>query len=128
MLRNREIGILALVPSQWEGSSWRPTHYILSRLASYYKVLWVSPSLNYRNIFHREPFWSTSRGLNKISPYFWAYSPERYLPKLPTRYGLSNLNEFVDGIRVRKIKSMLTAMGIKRLILYVWRPQFGSGP
>ena len=121
-----DVGILALVPSQWEGYSWRPTHYILSRLARYYKVLWVSPSLNYKNVFHPKSFWSTSRGLNKISPNFWTYSPERYLPQLPIRYGLSGLNEFVDGIRVRKIKSMLTAMGIKRLILYVWRPQFGS--
>jgi glycosyltransferase involved in cell wall biosynthesis len=123
---NNEIGILALVPSQWQARSWRPSHYILSRLARFYKVLWVSPALNYKKVFHPKSFWGMSRGLIKVSPNFWAYTPERYLPLLPTRYGFSSLNGFAHGIRVRRIKSMLTAMGIKRIILYVWRPEFGS--
>ena len=36
------------------------------------------------------------------------------------------LERFLFRCRLGKIKSLLAAMGIKRIILYLWRPQFGS--
>ncbi len=123
MYHNNDTGILAFVPNLWEGY-WRPKHYIISRLSRDYKVLWVAPPLSWRKAFYAKSLRMTSRGVSKISPSLWTYSPERYLPGLPGRYGLKSLAGFVDGIRVRKIKSILAAMGIKRLILYIWKPEF----
>ncbi len=123
---HNDIGILTFVPDHWEGY-WRPKHYIMTRLARYYKILWVSPPLNLKNIVNANSTKNPPRGLNKISPSLWAYSPEWYSLHLSKRmFGLKSLNSFLQSVRVKRIKSLLKQMGIKRLILYVWKPEYSS--
>ena len=124
MYDDNDVGILTFVPDVWE-DYWMPRHHIMSRLSQHYKVLWVSPSLGWRQTI-RYGYKSTSpRGVKRISPTFWVYSPERYLPSVSPVYS-GPLYGFLDAMRVKRIKSLLNAMKIKRLILYVWRHDFVS--
>jgi glycosyltransferase involved in cell wall biosynthesis len=118
------IGILTFVPNVW-GGYWMPRHYIMSGLSQYYKILWVSPPLGWRNTGKNRSINLNlyQRGLKKISPNFWAYAPERYLPScLP--FGTCRV--FLNYIREKKINSMLKAMGVERVALYLWRPNFAK--
>jgi len=122
MLNENNIGILTCVPDLW-GDIWSSRHHVMSRLSRYYKVLWVSPPLPWRQVPSIGFSNMNTRGINRVSSNLWAYAPEWYLP-CKTRF------KFVlhcwDWARRRKIKRFLSEMGIKRLILYLWRPEYGS--
>ena len=115
-----DIGILTFVPDLWE-NCWMSRHHIMSRLSRYYKVLWVSPPLYWREAIRFRTAEISTRGVKKVSPSFWTYAPERYLP---FTYRFGKLAQFFQEARVRKIKSLLAEMGINRLALYIWRPEY----
>ena len=93
----------------------------MSGLSRYYKILWVSPPLGWRNTGRNRSINLYQRGLKKVSSNFWAYAPERYLPNcLP--FGTCRV--VLNNIRKKKITSMLKSMGIERLALYLWRPNY----
>ena len=43
-----DIGVIALVPDYW-GGPWMPRHYVLTRLARYFHVVWVDPPREWRD-------------------------------------------------------------------------------
>jgi len=100
-----------------------PRHHIMSRLAHHYKILWVSPPLSWRQAFIGGGAKLSTREVKKITPSLWAYAPERYLFDIAR---IKKLGEFLISCRVSKIEFFLAAMGIKRLILYIWKPEFAS--
>jgi glycosyltransferase involved in cell wall biosynthesis len=122
MITNPDIGIVCFAPDPW-GIYWMSRHQIMSRLAEHYKILWVAPPLKCRQALRFPESRKLSRGVKKITQSFWTYAPERYLFKI---YRLRMVERFLFSCRLRKIKSLLAAMGIKRIVLYLWRPQFGS--
>jgi len=95
----------------------------MSRLAPHYKILWVTPPLHWRSAIHLGGSGASSRGVRKLSPSFWTYAPERYLPTVYRSKGVEGL---FDKIRVKRIKSLLSSMGIKQLVLYIFNPMFAS--
>jgi glycosyltransferase involved in cell wall biosynthesis len=121
MDHDNDVGILAFVPDGWK-DPWMPRHHIMSRLSRFYKVLWVSPPLHWRESLRSRPL-SAKRGLDKISKDFWVYAPERYLS---VNYRFEKIEKCLVKRRIEKIKSLLEEMGIRRLILYIWRPEFDS--
>ncbi|HKE93132.1 MAG TPA: hypothetical protein VKB34_02410, partial [Povalibacter sp.] len=44
------LGIIALVPDEWNGIV-TVRHHVLQRLARYHRVLWVEPASNWREFF-----------------------------------------------------------------------------
>jgi glycosyltransferase involved in cell wall biosynthesis len=122
MQNDTDIGILCLAPEPW-GGHWMSRHQIMSRLARHYKILWVSPPVSWRRVIGRGSSKISARGFKKITQSFWAYAPERYLPAISR---IKIIGDFFFRCRVSKIKSLLAAMGVKRKILSIWRPEFGS--
>ena len=120
MSGNSDIGIICFAPELWD-TYWSVRHHVMSRLGHHYKVLWVSPSLSWRQALNVGGADLSSRGVKKVTSSFWAYAPERYLFDVGR---IKSLGEFLFTCRVIRIKSLLTAMGIKRVILYLWRPEF----
>jgi glycosyltransferase involved in cell wall biosynthesis len=95
----------------------------MSGLSQYYKILWVSPPLGWRNTGQNRSMnvYLYQRGLQKKSSKLWTYAPERYLPNcLP----FGTCRGFLNYLREKKINSMLKAMGVERVILYLWRPNY----
>jgi glycosyltransferase involved in cell wall biosynthesis len=122
MVGGTGVGILTFVPDRWE-SYWQSRHHIMSRLAAHYKVLWVSPPTNWRDVPTANPRSFFKTGIKKASTSFWTYSPESFLPIIyRPKWGANALQQ----LRIRRIKSYIAAMGIKRLIIYIWRPEFAS--
>jgi glycosyltransferase involved in cell wall biosynthesis len=120
MAANSDIGILTFVPEIWE-SYWLSRHQIMSRLSKFYKVLWVSTPLSWRQSIGIKKRTKAGRGVRKISATFWTYAPEIYLPDFQR---VRAVDQMFANVRVRRIKSLMKAMNIKRIILYIWRPNF----
>ncbi len=115
-----EIGVLALVPDEWD-VSWQPRHHVLTRLSSYFHVVWVNPAPEWRDMIGA---WVKSMGRQTAeiagAPGFVVYR-SRFFPKLYRPKWLANL---IYRQRLKRVWRLLRLRGCKKIILYLWRPEF----
>ncbi len=118
-----ELGVLALVPDPWD-SVWMPRHYVLSRLGRYFPTLWLEPSPDWREALRsllREP--RQSPPVQPGLPGFEVYRPSRLLPRL---YRPAIAADWVLRQRLAAACRQLRARGCRRILAYLWRPEFGA--
>lgn len=130
-IEKNKTGILAFVPDMWS-DIWQSRHHLLTGLSEYYKVLWVSPPTYWeacRNGFDRN--FIIGRGVHKISDQFWTFAfrlPLDYKPQYVKRgiitHGFRSYKKICLKLYIAQIKKLLRQMGIKKVILYIWRPDF----
>jgi glycosyltransferase involved in cell wall biosynthesis len=118
-----QVGVLALVPDFWD-SPWMVRHHVLTRLADYFHVVWVDPARSWREVWlgHGRP--SASAGANPPRrPGFSIYTPGRLLPDVyrPRKVGLA-----LQHRRLHQAAAILRSRGCRRVVLYLWRPQFAA--
>src|SRR5574341_1440642 len=102
-----EVGVVAMVPEPW-AVPWQSRHHVLSRLARYFHVAWVSPATEWH--------WSLRSARRPIShadaanhpPGLTVYEPEFWLPKL---YRSKRLANFTFDARLRRARQLLGARG-----------------
>lgn len=116
-----EVGVLAMVPDDWN-SPWQTRHYVLKNLSQYFHVVWCNPGHSWRQILSPKarpgPF---SAPLSSLSSQFFVYSPEKWLPTIRNS---SPLYLPLMKFRLERAKKFLLARGCKKIILYMWRPEF----
>jgi glycosyltransferase involved in cell wall biosynthesis/SAM-dependent methyltransferase len=113
-----EVGVVAMVPDSWN-SWWQPRHYVLSRLAQYFHVVWVNPASHWRETLRG---WSNPNGADSsCPPGLFVYEPEFWLPKV---YHPKRLERLTFDGRVKRARHLLTSRGCRKIILYLWRPEF----
>jgi glycosyltransferase involved in cell wall biosynthesis len=105
-------------------------HHILKGLSKTFPVLWVSPPQYWRGTIARTER-SVATGVTHVSDSFWTY-----VPTIPADYARSYNRERLLALPFRiyhalwrhltiaTIKHTLHAMGIQRVILYIWRPEY----
>ncbi len=115
-----DVGVLALVADPWS-MVWQPRHYVLSRLAKFFRVVWVEPAQEWREML-ASPRVFTSRE-EVVSPYpgFSVYRSQPWFPKLHRPGWLADLS-FQQ--RLKRARGWLTGAGCQKIILYIWRPEF----
>src|SRR5262245_43083630 len=116
-----EVGVLALTYHQW-GMQWMTPHHVLTRLAQYFRVVWVNPPHERRDMWKEKRAPAVSRGENVPFADFNVYTPEFWLPKLYRPTWLAN---FTFDQRLRRWVRLLTSRGCQKIILYLWHPEFG---
>ena len=117
-----EIGVIAMVPDAWS-LLWQPRHYELSKLARYIHDVWVTPAPEWR--------WGQPNGKNhssngfkkELPPGMMVYSPEFWYPKLNRPEWLA---KYTFDARIRRARNTLLRRGCRKIVLYVWRPEFGA--
>ncbi len=115
-----DIGVIGLVPDEWRGT-WQPRHHVLIRLAEYFNVVWVEPAKGWRELWLHHV--KTDRADDSmIRPGFSVYRPGRLLPQLYKPRFAASLTE---KMRYRQARNILRRQGCRKVILYIWRPQFG---
>ena len=119
-----EVGVIALVPDTW-GGPWQPRHQVLTRLANYFQVAWVNPSLGWRRLWFEKEKAKTNLSQPLISNFFHfsIYPQELWFPKL---YRLPRVNKWMLHQRLDRIIKKLKRNGCQEIILYVWRPKFAD--
>lgn len=114
------IGVCALVPDQWN-TIWQPRHYVLTRLAHYFHVVWISPAPDWRGMFNLSANHDSHEGNTLCPPGLIVYEPELWLPKF---YRVKPLAQYAFNIRLQRARRLLTSRGCHKIILYIWRPEF----
>ncbi len=113
-----EVGVLALVPDEW-GTWWQPRHQVLVRLARYFRVLWVEPQNHWRQVLvalKSPPKRETEAAL---PPGFRIFRQT-----LPEVYRSRPINGWLRRQSLLRAANILRRSGCKKLILYLWRPEF----
>ncbi len=116
-LTTSDVGIIALVPDQW-GLLWQPRHQVMNRLARYFQVVWVNCPPGWRQSLRQRtsPSADHSEGLQIYQPEFW----------LPLLNRPAWLARFTSRERIKRAGKLLRARGCKKLVLYIWRPDFAD--
>jgi len=115
-----EIGVLALVPDRW-GSWWQPRHHVLTRLARYFPVVWVNPASEWRCSFRESKVQIANGDVTDCPPGFSVYD-NSWLPKL---YRPTWLGWYMFSARLNRARNLLLNRGCRKVIIYIWRPEFG---
>jgi glycosyltransferase involved in cell wall biosynthesis len=116
-----DVGILALVPDRWS-PRWMVRHHIMARLGRYFQVAWVNPAHHWRDSFKPTAAPPEPSDADQY-PGFLEYTPERWLPDF---YRPSWLARFTLRQRLLRASRMLRDRGCRKIILYLWRPEFES--
>jgi glycosyltransferase involved in cell wall biosynthesis len=123
-----EVGVIALVPEEW-GPVWKSRHQILTRLTKYFHVVWCTPPRWWRARRWWQELW-LGRGLQDGGSTNDAallgltiYHPERWLPLVGWPHFL---DRWTEQQRLRRAQRLLLDRGCRKIILYVWRPDYGS--
>jgi glycosyltransferase involved in cell wall biosynthesis len=118
-----DVGVIALVPDAW-GANWLGRHQTLPRLAKYFPIVWCAPAMGWRQ---REWWLRGGRqggGANGVaSPGLTIYHPERWLPAVGRPHFLAC---WTERQRLRRAQKILRARGCQKIILYLWRPEYGT--
>jgi glycosyltransferase involved in cell wall biosynthesis len=118
---NPEIGVLALPYHEW-GTRWMTPHHVLTRLASYFHVVWLEPAHHWRQMRSVGARRRAGRELARAQPPgFERYVPEAWLPDV---YRPELLHRLLLRWRVRRGWQRLQARGCRTFVLYLWHPQF----
>ena len=116
-----KIGVLGLVPDYW-GGAWQVRHQILVRLARFFHVVWFNRPFEWRD------YWIPGKnGPNtKVPPNcgdMTIYDPGRWLPQI---YRPTEVAKYLERKRLENAANILRAKGCEHILLYIWRPEFGS--
>jgi glycosyltransferase involved in cell wall biosynthesis len=115
-----DVGVIALVPDTF-GGPWQAREHLLTRLARYCPVVWSNPPTRWRDALRTDPTAHNVRGEIASTPNFVVYEPGRFAPEVfrPRAAGM-----LLARLRLARARRLLVARGCKKIVLYLWRPEF----
>jgi glycosyltransferase involved in cell wall biosynthesis len=117
-----DVGVIALVPDHWS-PRWQPRHQAMTRLARYFPVVWMNPAEDWRRSFELQHF-STHRTTTPVAESgFTVHTPASFWPEFYSPRWLARLS---FRKRVEHARDLLLRKGCKKIILYLWRPEFAG--
>jgi glycosyltransferase involved in cell wall biosynthesis len=118
--RYPDVGVVAFVPERWS-PHWASRHHVISRLSQAFHVVWVNPPHDRGGILKRALDHRSQPVVTEVSPGLTVYTPEFWLPIL---YRDTPIAHRLAKLRVTRARRLLTARGCKRIVAYLWRPEF----
>lgn len=115
-----EVGVIGIVPYRWS-KIWQPCNHILTRLARYFHVVWVNPAHQWSDVFLNRAALSVPG--HEAGPGFSVYQSEFFLPET---YRPRWLARWTLRQRLARVRRALVRRGCRKIVLYIWRPQFAS--
>lgn len=118
-----DVGVIALVPDPWHGMSSTTRHHVLRRLANHFHVVWVEPSIYWREYVRQPSLLREPHRLVRVSDRLDVLPPSYTTPRC---YRPRWLADHFERRRLRQAAALLHAKGCRRIVLYVWRPEFAA--
>ena len=115
-----DVGVIAVVPDQWNGV-WQSRHYVLTRLARYFHIVWCRSSAGDRRY---GPGGDGRSGRNNFTPTdrppgLMIHDRPSWIPDLHRPAALARLT---TRERFRGAQRLLAQRGCDRVVLSLWRP------
>jgi UDP-galactopyranose mutase len=114
-----EVGMLALVPDSFD-EPWQSRHQILTRLSSYFHVVWVEPTPHWRDMLRGR---RGGAGRGPRDGAFMVYSPPPWLSHV---HRPAPLARQLERIRLAQARQILVDRGCRTIVLSLWRPAFDA--
>jgi glycosyltransferase involved in cell wall biosynthesis len=119
--RLSEVGVVGLVPEAWE-TVWMPRHQVLHRLARWFRVVWLDPAREWREAIRgRSDAAVRSAAPIAEMPGFEVRAAE---PWLPVFHRPKALGTWMAKLRLLRAQTDLRRAGCRRIVRYIWRPEF----
>ena len=116
-----EVGVLAM-PYHHFGTKWMTPHHVMTRLASYFNVLWLEPPHHWREIRQQpQRRQAMARLLRSLPKAFDVYVSE---PWLFNTYRPEWLHHRLFQIRVQRAWQQLERRGCTKRVLHLWHYNF----
>jgi Glycosyl transferases group 1 len=115
-----DVGVLAFVPEHWHWQ-FQPRHQVMSRLARYFPVLWLTPPEGWRHSLFERKLKPAPEQIPIPGADFFVHTPPAFLPHFHSPRALADLT---FRKRLQKARRILSAKGCKKTVLYIWRPDF----
>jgi len=117
-----DIGVLGLVPEPYH-VPWMTRHQVMTRLAAYFRCVWINPARHWRDVLHAPSGQGRSEGASSAPPPpgLSIYEPP---PWLPQTHRPAWLARYLDRSRLRGARDLLVAQGCQTVVTYLWRPEF----
>ena len=96
-------------------------HHVMSRLAKYFRVLWVNPWHHWRDALNGSTSSKVAASEELPLPGFQVYVPPRHLPSV---YRPKWLGQFLFNQRVKQARDFLVRAGCRKIVLFLWRPEY----
>ena len=121
-LSTGDVGVIALVPEKWD-SVWQTRQHLLSRLSRYFKIVWCNPAYTKSDLWCRSNYPNLGVADPNSGPFpgLTVYQPERWLPDIG---GARFLGRRTMEARLRRAQRILFDQGCRRIVLYLWRPEY----
>lgn len=117
-----DVCVIAFVPDDWNGVC-GVRHQVLPRLSRYFNVLWVSPNPGWREAWTTGGKSPQAGAVGDHDGHFSVFSHSRWTPRL---YRPRFAADFLHGRMLDRVAARARATGCQRIVLYVWRPQYGD--
>jgi glycosyltransferase involved in cell wall biosynthesis len=118
-----EIGVIALAPDPW-GQQWMDRHYLMSRLAEYFQVVWLyQPGWRESLSTMWQPRGASAAAQAPRPAALQVYEPESWLPRLGRPAGLARMT---SRQRLKRACDRLRSRGCKKIVLFICRPEFAD--
>ncbi len=117
-----DVGVIALVPENWN-SHWQPRHHVLTRLARYFWVRWMGPSVGWRDILKERKAACLCKECTPPGAGFQLDQSSWLFPLFPRSPQLERL---FFRLRLKAAHKQLRGLGARKIVLYLWRPEFAS--
>ncbi|HEX4632716.1 MAG TPA: oligosaccharide flippase family protein [Gemmatimonadales bacterium] len=114
----KDVGVIALVPDVW-GGPWMPRHHILTRLADHFPVVWMDPPQGWRGSWEGGSPWRMGE-----LPGHPDFTVLRWPPDFLYRERPAIYRNVLIRLHLRRAVRMLRQRGVRRVVLYIWRPEF----
>src|SRR4029453_11482820 len=115
-----DVGVIALVPDPWTGI-WQSRHYILTRLARYFHVVWCHPDDNGGQHHPRNESERHHSAAAASPPGFMVHDPPTWIRYFRRPAALSRLTM---RERLRSARRLLARRRCDRIVLSLWRPAY----
>jgi hypothetical protein len=115
-----DVGVLALPYHHWS-SRWTTPHYVLTRLASYFHVVWLEPVHHWREVSAIERRPDAPEVAALLPAGFARYVPEAWLPDI---HRPNWLRQALFRSRMRRAWQHLDRVNCRARVLHLWHPQF----
>jgi glycosyltransferase involved in cell wall biosynthesis len=116
-----DVGVLAMVPDRFD-EPWQPRHQILTRLSRYFHVVWFDPVPGWREMLQSPRARARTSSVNGANA-FVVYRAPMWLPTL---FKPARLARLVERLRLQQARRVLLRRGCRRIVLSIWRPDFGA--
>ncbi|MGH7624273.1 MAG: glycosyltransferase [Gemmatimonadaceae bacterium] len=113
------IGIISLSVDPW-GWRWNSRHQVLTRVAEYFRVLWLDPAAEWRTAVRSGIVTARETTPQGQLPSFTVRVSASWLPVI---YRPAWLGGALFRARIAAARDSLRRQGCRRIVLYIWHPQ-----